>query len=572
MRTRAVDAIKRAAIPLSGTLGFKKAEVTAGGVSLDEVDSRTMQSKLQPNLYLAGEDSRSRRSDWRLQFSGSLEHGLFGWREDVRQKAGGREETGDWRLEVGGRRKENSNIFVLRPFLFLLSSSLQPPASLLSSRLPCKLSIRSARLTFEGEAAGTERFAMRVYAVDRADLAPAGDAGSIQARHRLLHDSARRARRRNCPPASFGSTCEEAKRWLDEGVLTLVSPLDSENQAEAEISEEQERWLEWMVANGVEHVRLAPLGPIGFPPALPSFQPASDFNHSQRNVMRQAGTIITRQDADRFANYLLSLGIGSKVEPAGDAWAIWIRDENQLPRSKQELEQFQQRPQDPVYQAAEQAARKVRREAAEKIRQAQKNYVDMRAEWARPMRGRPVTMVLIVASVAVTLGVFRVSHADLLFLLPEILAGQVWRLVTPIFLHAALGLESVSFVVQHVLAVRPGRHDRTPLRLISLRPVGGVHRHHVELRTVSGSRTGVWRHVWRRIRAVRICLGPQPARSDRGPVHESEHGLLDDAVVRGLRRSTSSPTSPTGPTVWAWRPGHCWAACRTCSSNCARRS
>jgi predicted Rossmann fold flavoprotein len=55
VRARAVDAIKRATIPLSGTCGFKKAEVTAGGVSLDEVDSRTMQSKLAPNLYLAGE-------------------------------------------------------------------------------------------------------------------------------------------------------------------------------------------------------------------------------------------------------------------------------------------------------------------------------------------------------------------------------------------------------------------------------------------------------------------------------------------------------------------------------------
>ena len=42
-------------LPLTGTLGFEKAEVTAGGVSLDEVDSRTMQSKLRPGLYLAGE-------------------------------------------------------------------------------------------------------------------------------------------------------------------------------------------------------------------------------------------------------------------------------------------------------------------------------------------------------------------------------------------------------------------------------------------------------------------------------------------------------------------------------------
>lgn len=54
-RLRLVQLIKRNCIPVSGTMGFKKAEVTAGGVSLDEVDSRTMQSKLVSGLYLAGE-------------------------------------------------------------------------------------------------------------------------------------------------------------------------------------------------------------------------------------------------------------------------------------------------------------------------------------------------------------------------------------------------------------------------------------------------------------------------------------------------------------------------------------
>jgi predicted Rossmann fold flavoprotein len=54
-RSAAVAALKATAIPIDGTLGFKKAEVTAGGVALDEVDSRTMQSKLSPRLYLAGE-------------------------------------------------------------------------------------------------------------------------------------------------------------------------------------------------------------------------------------------------------------------------------------------------------------------------------------------------------------------------------------------------------------------------------------------------------------------------------------------------------------------------------------
>lgn len=50
-----ISALKSCQIPISGTKGFAKAEVTAGGVSLDEVDSRTMQSKLVPGLYFAGE-------------------------------------------------------------------------------------------------------------------------------------------------------------------------------------------------------------------------------------------------------------------------------------------------------------------------------------------------------------------------------------------------------------------------------------------------------------------------------------------------------------------------------------
>src|SRR5262249_16451863 len=54
-RQKLVAAARRRGLPLRGTLGFEKAEVTAGGVSLEEVDSRTMQSKRTPGLYLAGE-------------------------------------------------------------------------------------------------------------------------------------------------------------------------------------------------------------------------------------------------------------------------------------------------------------------------------------------------------------------------------------------------------------------------------------------------------------------------------------------------------------------------------------
>jgi hypothetical protein len=48
----------------------------------------------------------------------------------------------------------------------------------------------------------------------------------------------------------------QAKVWLDEGVFRLVSPLDSGSQAEIELSEEQEAWLEWMTENGIQRIRL----------------------------------------------------------------------------------------------------------------------------------------------------------------------------------------------------------------------------------------------------------------------------------------------------------------------------
>jgi predicted Rossmann fold flavoprotein len=54
-RAQLVACVKRLRLPVAGTLGFAKAEVTAGGVALDEVDSRTMQSRRAPGLFLAGE-------------------------------------------------------------------------------------------------------------------------------------------------------------------------------------------------------------------------------------------------------------------------------------------------------------------------------------------------------------------------------------------------------------------------------------------------------------------------------------------------------------------------------------
>jgi hypothetical protein len=58
------------------------------------------------------------------------------------------------------------------------------------------------------------------------------------------------------PAGEYWIRLADAKTSLDEGVVRIVSPLDSASQAEIELSEEQEAWLEWMVKSGVEHVRL----------------------------------------------------------------------------------------------------------------------------------------------------------------------------------------------------------------------------------------------------------------------------------------------------------------------------
>jgi hypothetical protein len=48
----------------------------------------------------------------------------------------------------------------------------------------------------------------------------------------------------------------DVARWLDEGVFYLVSPLDSANQTEVELSEEQEALLEWLKLHRIQHVRV----------------------------------------------------------------------------------------------------------------------------------------------------------------------------------------------------------------------------------------------------------------------------------------------------------------------------
>ena len=54
-RLRLIGVLVRGALPWTGDEGYRKAEVTGGGVSLDEIDSRTMESRRHPGLFICGE-------------------------------------------------------------------------------------------------------------------------------------------------------------------------------------------------------------------------------------------------------------------------------------------------------------------------------------------------------------------------------------------------------------------------------------------------------------------------------------------------------------------------------------
>ena len=54
-RRRLIEVLVRGELPWTGDEGYRKAEVTGGGVSLAEVDPRTLESRRHPGLHLSGE-------------------------------------------------------------------------------------------------------------------------------------------------------------------------------------------------------------------------------------------------------------------------------------------------------------------------------------------------------------------------------------------------------------------------------------------------------------------------------------------------------------------------------------
>ena len=96
----------------------------------------------------------------------------------------------------------------------------------------------------------------RLVPIDRADVPPLSISPRMRGQLVYFMTPAGTAGMPELRENEYWFSGNEVAGWLDEGVIRLVSPLDSANATEVELSEEQETFLAWLKKNAIQHVRV----------------------------------------------------------------------------------------------------------------------------------------------------------------------------------------------------------------------------------------------------------------------------------------------------------------------------
>lgn len=168
--------------------------------------------------------------------------------------------------------------------------------------------------------------------------------------------------------------------------------------------------------------------------------------------MRMIGHIGSETDARVFSDYLYVQGIKNQVEREGDgSWAVWVHSEDEVDQAKSHLQRFAARPNDPGFrstasQAADKREKEKKSEAAAAARMFESRDI---FRHSGPFGMGMLTTVIIAICVVVYIAnnmlgnkqledLLRFSQFNYVKTFPEIRHGQIWRIITPIFLHATI--------------------------------------------------------------------------------------------------------------------------------------
>jgi GlpG protein len=164
--------------------------------------------------------------------------------------------------------------------------------------------------------------------------------------------------------------------------------------------------------------------------------------------MRSIATFTEEKMALRFWNYLQAIEIESNLEEDdnNEEWLIWVLDEEKFALALQAHQEFLDSPDDSKFIISKKNKTDDNQTKEEYTGKSRfKNY-NLRDSWLKQNRSPGmISLALIITSVAVYLlsGMGKNTEIVSAFLisekangsLSEISSGQVWRIITPIFLH-----------------------------------------------------------------------------------------------------------------------------------------